>query len=749
MSLVRPIALSMDAFDAKKNQTFYFSVNGGDQVVRNKLTIRDNETNVIVYEVTKSTYNFEHMVGANTLENGRYYNFYFNTYNTQGDVSVNSNVIQFYCYSTPTLELTNIPIDGIIKNNYYTFQATYRQLEGQYVNELRFYLYDEFENIVAYSEPYQDKTGSSVFMVSHTFNGFENNRKYKINVIAKSVDGMVTESGYNDFVAKYVVPKTYSLIELENDCEDGCVRLKSNIVVIDGETKNIPVYVPIISSTNVVWNKTYSNPTWDSYVRDYGIKWEVPYSGTDVISKWARIEINHNNSKWNTSDKDKLFSKWNNFMFDSRDNGQYVRWYKGFSIPSDFTFTVKVRGSYLGRIFLMGTLQNGFSISLKKEVPYNENKLKFYFELVGYKNGQQVVTRRSEYYDYINNKTSYFVWFRKIDNEYDFRIEINSNEETQFSWGKSKNVYYGKRLNNIYWNDKIERADEYNDITNDLSSIFPLNNLQLENGMFYDMDLTSNIDYEYSQLKRDWDYYTIINCDFQGTIRGGLDINVQLSTLESIKIKRRNKGTFDWITLKEFKITEDAFNIDYNDYYVPSGYEADYAVVPVSQGNIEGDYIINSIKTSFNNVTFIDRNQYFNLKAEILLDIDKNITVSQYQPLNSIYPIIVKNNVADYYSGTITATLLGYNFNKNKIFDRYDIKKQTEDFCKFLSNMKAKIIKDWNGNIFLVRFNGNPKITYRENTGNAIVSVGCEWVEQGKFDNQTDMYNNGLIDVAV
>ena len=91
--------------------------------------------------------------------------------------------------------------------------------------------------------------------------------------------------------------------------------------------------------------------------------------------------------------------------------------------------------------------------------------------------------------------------------------------------------------------------------------------------------------------------------------------------------------------------------------------------------------------------------------------------------------------------------MLGYEFENTKKIDRNSVVQQTNDFCEFLNNMEAKIIKDWNGKIHLVRFTGSPTISYTNFYGNGIAQVTVNWIEQGQFDNQDDLYNNGLVDI--
>ena len=100
----------MAAFDATQAQVFGFNVVGGDQVTANRLTIRDNATNTVVYQETQETFKYEHTLPANTLTNGTYYNATLATQDVAGTYSAESVPIQFYCFTQPEIEFTNIPM---------------------------------------------------------------------------------------------------------------------------------------------------------------------------------------------------------------------------------------------------------------------------------------------------------------------------------------------------------------------------------------------------------------------------------------------------------------------------------------------------------------------------------------------------------------------------------------------------------------------------------------------------------------
>ena len=44
---------------------------------------------------------------------------------------------------------------------------------------------------------------------------------------------------------------------------------------------------------------------------------------------------------------------------------------------------------------------------------------------------------------------------------------------------------------------------------------------------------------------------------------------------------------------------------------------------------------------------------------------------------------------------------------------------------------------------------GNPSVSYNNNYGMGIANVSFEWTEQGKYDNEGDLYDNGFIEIDI
>ena len=240
MSMVKPIASKQNAFDATNNSIFYFTSSGGNQVVGNRLVIRDNSNNTEIYNEYVETYQFAHTVPANTLTNGEYYNFYFVTYDINDNASPNSNVVPFYCYTQPTVTFTNITEGGLVNANKFTFNFTYSQTESELLDKIVVYLYDSVGNQIAQSDNIYSANIPPISL-SYTFDGFEDNGIYKIKAKGTTINGQEFESSLISFNVRYFYPSVFNNIVLFNDCTNGYIKVENNLVAIDGITNIEPI----------------------------------------------------------------------------------------------------------------------------------------------------------------------------------------------------------------------------------------------------------------------------------------------------------------------------------------------------------------------------------------------------------------------------------------------------------------------------------------------------------------------------
>ena len=348
MALTTPILYSQVAFDATNAQAFTFGVIGGDQVARNKLTITNQATNEVVYDQTQTSYSFVHTVPANTLTNGVYYSAYIITYDANGNASPQSNSIQFFCYSTPSFQFTNLPIGNIITNSSFAFEVTYSQAQGELLNTYSFTLYDAAQSQISTSGiKYIGSSVAPPTSISYTFSGFSDQTSYYIRANGQTGQGTLVDTGLIEINVSYVKPNIFSIIELSNNCQGGYINIKSNLIEIRSSSNpNPPVYVD------------------------------------------------------------------NNTAVDARADGRYVEWNSGFNIESDFTASlwgrdfnensdiitmiddegnnvaIRYRTNTDGTVYTDATVTNGtviyYIFSSSITAPTATQEIQFWFRRIGY-----------------------------------------------------------------------------------------------------------------------------------------------------------------------------------------------------------------------------------------------------------------------------------------------------------------------------------------------------------------------------
>lgn len=240
MALTKPSLYPMSAFDATKPQQFKFYSQGGSQVTGNILTIKNNATLAQVYKQTVTSFAYIHTLPANTLANGTRYQATIQTIDAQGNISVESDPILFYCYTQPTLTFTNMPPSNNIPNASFEFEAQYNQAESEQLAQYRFNLYDAQGDLVATSGTKYIQSQPVPTALAYTFSGFEDGLTYQIEVVGQTVEGTVVESGKTSIYIVYYVPRVYTTMYLTNNCHDGYVTIENNMAGIPGDSNPYP-----------------------------------------------------------------------------------------------------------------------------------------------------------------------------------------------------------------------------------------------------------------------------------------------------------------------------------------------------------------------------------------------------------------------------------------------------------------------------------------------------------------------------
>lgn len=279
------------------------------------------------------------------------------------------------------------------------------------------------------------------------------------------------------------------------------------------------------------------------------------------------------------------------------------------------------------------------------------------------------------------------------------------------------------------------------------SSVDNITSTTLTNAIFDHFNVTKDVTITFTTNKpEEWNYDTIMDADFDGDINAG-NVDFLIEQVSAIKIKRRIKGTFDWITLETVPISKvEDLEFTFVDRLNAYGVEYEYAFVPILN-DIEGNYIINSIYSEFNGVYIGDFNNIYRLFFEVNYSNEmRNQQIGTLQPLGRKYPVIIANGNLSYDSGTVAAMILNDDYTETRTIDKIDIVERKETLKDYLTDKKAKILKDWNGGIKLIMVSTSPTVAYKENSGMSVPQITFGWTEIGDANSQSDLYNNGVID---
>ena len=229
------------------------------------------------------------------------------------------------------------------------------------------------------------------------------------------------------------------------------------------------------------------------------------------------------------------------------------------------------------------------------------------------------------------------------------------------------------------------------------ANVDSITNTQITNAIFDHFNVTRNTSTAVSTtIPTAWDYDTIMDAGFEGSISAG-NVDFLVEEISAIKIKRRVQGTFDWLTLNTIPINNvEDLTFVFNDLLNAYGTQYDYALVPIME-DVEGEYIINSILSQFKGVFIGDYSTIYKFFYDVQYGTNaRNQQIGTFQPLGNQYPIIVANGILSYESGTVSATILNDDFEETGVIDPPAIVEKKTIIKDFLTNKKAKILKDLN-----------------------------------------------------
>lgn len=265
---------------------------------------------------------------------------------------------------------------------------------------------------------------------------------------------------------------------------------------------------------------------------------------------------------------------------------------------------------------------------------------------------------------------------------------------------------------------------------------------RIQNGIYDHINILGEADSAYSTAIPDsWGFDTILDCNFKNNISGG-NIGELAQYITEFRIKRRVKGTYDWITIKDEYINDPSeLSVIFKDNLALNYTEYEYAFVPI-MNDAEGNYVIEDVLSKFNGVYICDINTIYKFYAGVEYgDTDRVQQVGVFAPFGSKYPVVISNGLIDYHTGSINGYILP---NDNEFMNftddmRYAMVKRRNEITEFLVNKEPKIVKDWNGNAWLLVVVDNVNASYVQESGNALTKVNFTWNEIGNVHSNDDL----------
>jgi hypothetical protein len=245
--LTRPILDSLKIIDGNISNKIKYNVIGGDQVFGYQVRIYDNSTNGLVYDNKAFSFIFEISINNGILVNGREYKLQIRTFNgivlndlsnLEGNTSDYSDYLILKCYSTPIVNIDNIPVDSfgnnLIKNQTFVFTGNYSQAEGVALKSFRYLLYDKNKVLSEIFDEVYQLTGE----LTQEITGFDNNEDYYIQLLTINQYNIETRSALIKFHVEYIEPRIRQVIKAENDFENALIKVEARVVVLYFESDN-------------------------------------------------------------------------------------------------------------------------------------------------------------------------------------------------------------------------------------------------------------------------------------------------------------------------------------------------------------------------------------------------------------------------------------------------------------------------------------------------------------------------------
>lgn len=265
--------------------------------------------------------------------------------------------------------------------------------------------------------------------------------------------------------------------------------------------------------------------------------------------------------------------------------------------------------------------------------------------------------------------------------------------------------------------------------------------VEISNAIFDEVYMDSNTDLPYDTEIPEWGYSTILDAKFQNNILAG-NVDFTLDSISGMFIKKRKVGDYKWTTIHYVPIqTEEDFDFYFNDIVVAAETTYEYAAVPIVN-NAEGTYQTITVDVCYDGCFIIDPTRGYQVIGELKRsNLTRKIPANVVETVHSPYPFVHYYSESKYDQFTVS----GWFVERDKQTYRFDSLngwKYREAVRDFLSNRRAKIVKWYDGQIYMACVTSDVGET--EGTFNEHVTTNIQFTQIGNVSSNSDLYKHGF-----
>lgn len=309
-----------------------------------------------------------------------------------------------------------------------------------------------------------------------------------------------------------------------------------------------------------------------------------------------------------------------------------------------------------------------------------------------------------------------------------------------------------------------------NALTNTTSFINQIDSITIQNGVFQHVNTLNQYDptLGYEQ-PTEWQSDFIMDANFDIDTNAGSVGNL-LGVANAILIKRREADVYDdigegWMTIGRITVLNgNDLKFIVSDYTCKNDTTYEYVLIPTLtqvQGGVEvqietsisSDSTILTVLSEFDKIYICTVDGAQSLYAgSAYSDMTTERLTGVHQALGNKYPIVVTNSKIDYHTGGVSGTILNKYYGKNDPdtntiapLDRQKIIEARKEFDDFITQGVPMVLKDWNGNAWLIMVTDIPSYSWASEWGMGLGTMSFSWTEIGDLDDQDSLDKAGMV----